>query len=81
MKWTWKKGTLSYASPTYLADHLCERCKVYLETHYGDLYDSHSLSSFDSDEQLPRQIKERTAWFNDNASKHAGKLQGLNDFC
>ncbi|CAE8706965.1 unnamed protein product, partial [Polarella glacialis] len=36
--------TVGYASPAYLADHLCERGKLYLETHFGDVDDFASSS-------------------------------------
>lgn len=78
--------TVSYAAPTYLADHLCERGKLYLETKFGDAYEKESLISSDSEEQLRQQIDKRVAWFNEelqkgHQKKQAGDLQGLNYFC
>jgi eukaryotic translation initiation factor 2C len=76
---------VSYAAPTYLADHLCERGKLYLETKFAGSYDQWSLSG-DSEEQLRQQIHERVEWFNVELQKghegqQAGHLQGLNYFC
>jgi hypothetical protein len=77
---------VSYAAPTYLADHLCERGKLYLETKFADdAYEKESLST-DSEELLRQEIDNRVKWFNVELQKgheqqQAGHLQGLNYFC
>jgi len=81
--------TVSYASPTYLADHLCERGKLYLETEFADAYDAESMgnSSQNSDEEeakIRKMIDERVAWFNRKQNEiNDGRdlLQGVNFFC
>ena len=37
--------TVSYASPAYLAGHVCERGKLYLEVRYPSNLDAASLGS------------------------------------
>jgi len=74
---------VSYATPTYLADHLCERGKDYLEAKFGGAAEKTSAASSDPDEE---EIGNRIAWFNMQRQKHhrddqAGQLQGLNYFC
>lgn len=76
---------VSYAAPTYLADHLCERGKLYLETKFAAAYQEECLSK-DSEEQLQQQIDKRVKWFNvalqqGHEQQQAGHLQGLNYFC
>mmetsp|Transcript_78952 Transcript_78952/g.231751 ORF Transcript_78952/g.231751 Transcript_78952/m.231751 type:complete len:989 (-) Transcript_78952:268-3234(-) len=82
--------TVSYASPAYMADHLCERGKLYLETLFPALDDSSWSTvqgSSDDDEAERRfreKVNERCAEFN---NQHAWKLtygetqQGRNFFC
>merc|ERR1712129_437092 len=82
--------TVSYASPTYLADHLCERGKLYLETQYPDSCDTESIvmsnqTSEEEDARIRKMIEERVSWFNETQSAiNSGGmdlLQGVNFFC
>lgn len=84
--------TVSYASPAYFADHLCERGKLYLDTIYrGKDYSELSLSgnsgsiSEEEERRLREQIDERVSDFNTNGRgslmSSDTKLQGLHFFC
>jgi len=85
--------TVSYASPAYLADHLCERGKRYLESVYGEMSFDDSASSRggstggaseENETKLRSAIEERVTWLNKKtlgAAEIGESLQGLNFFC
>mmetsp|Transcript_92693 Transcript_92693/g.250141 ORF Transcript_92693/g.250141 Transcript_92693/m.250141 type:complete len:148 (+) Transcript_92693:2269-2712(+) len=76
---------VGYASPAYMADHLCERGKLYLEYQFG--IDSSNSSSgygnYEDAEKTRRMIQERVDWLNQSWADGAAKsiLQGRNFFC
>merc|ERR1712118_270574 len=77
--------TVSYASPAYLADHLCERGKLYLDTLYDgnkDLEATGNLSD-DEEEQFRQSVEERVEDFNQNRTRilSKSKLADLHYFC
>merc|ERR1711985_77079 len=60
--------TVSYATPTYLADHVCERGKLYLDAEYNgnkDLGVTGELSEED-EKQLREKVQKRVQDFNEN---------------
>jgi len=81
--------TVSYASPTYLADHLCERGKLYLETNFSDSNDVVSVAasgnSAEQEEKTREMIRTRVDWLNgslaDLREKGLDLAQGTNYFC
>jgi len=78
--------SVGYATPAYMADHVCERGKHYLEACYGssDVTSTHgpSVSEDQQDENLRKQIEERTSWLNNRAAQSSRlKLNGLQFFC
>jgi len=79
--------TVSYAAPAYLADHLCERGKLYLETQFSEegevssLAPSGSLSS-EEEAKLREAIAERVGWLNAlQKQRQALSCHGRNYFC
>jgi len=76
---------VGYASPAYLADHLCERGKLYLESQFGiDTSNSSSgCGDHEDEEKTKRMIQERVDWLNKSWADGAAKsiLQGRNFFC
>mmetsp|Transcript_145336 Transcript_145336/g.264473 ORF Transcript_145336/g.264473 Transcript_145336/m.264473 type:complete len:1073 (-) Transcript_145336:107-3325(-) len=81
--------TVSYVTPTYLADHLCERGKLYLETHFHDSGDAASVAasstSSDQEERIRQMIQTRVDWLNDKQAELSDNgwdlAQGRNYFC
>eukprot|EP00439_Symbiodinium_sp_Y106_P074076 s4162_g14.t1 len=78
--------SVGYATPAYMADHVCERGKHYLEANFGssDVMSTHgsSMSEEKQDENLRKQIEERTRWLNDRAAQSFRlKLNGLQLYC
>jgi len=76
---------VSYAPPAYMADHLCERGKVYMTTKFGT-DDLPSDDGFSSEEQYEKFIKDmidsRVAWLNRMAKLSADhSLNGLQVYC
>jgi len=76
--------TVSYASPAYLADHLCERGKLYYMDMYGEQDDlASSVSSGVAPEEEARErmrINTRVREFNVRLAG-APVLQGTNYWC
>lgn len=68
--------TVGYATPAYMADHLCERGKDYLETKF------HTNGNEQDEEEIKKNIEERVAWLN-NVMKcsEGGCLNGLQIYC
>jgi len=81
--------TVSYPTPAYLADHLCERGKLYLEQITPlverDEWAFASVSSFTTSEEEERtrqQVTERVVRLNNLLDGRRGSvLEGLNYFC
>lgn len=78
--------SVGYATPAYMADHVCERGKHYLEANFGssDVMSTHgsSVSEEKQDENLRKQIEERTSWLNDRAAQSSRlNLNGLQLYC
>merc|ERR1719410_131996 len=83
--------TVSYASPAYLADHVCERGKLYLEAQFPSSLDAASLAgvsntSDDSveDARLRAMVEDRVDWFNKSRAEVVGtsnQHQGLMTYC
>lgn len=83
--------TVSYASPAYLADHVCERGKLYLEVHFPSNPDTASLAGASTvsdesrdDARLRAMVEERVDWFNKMRTgvvRTSSQHQGLMTFC
>eukprot|EP00435_Cladocopium_sp_Y103_P023345 s435_g5.t1 len=74
--------SVGYATPAYMADHACERGRHYLEAHFGasDIQSTMGSSSSEErkEEDMRKQIEERTRWLNNVARKSLSlKLNGL----
>lgn len=72
---------VGYAPPAYLADHLCERGKEYVEAHFGT--NGAPLLKELSDDQIKEDIEQKIAWLNGKWSSGGSKtvLNGRNYFC
>mmetsp|Transcript_64332 Transcript_64332/g.102411 ORF Transcript_64332/g.102411 Transcript_64332/m.102411 type:complete len:110 (-) Transcript_64332:92-421(-) len=78
--------SVGYATPAYMADHACERGRHYLEAHFGasDIQSTMGSSSSEErkEEDMQKQIEERTRWLNNVARKSLSlKLNGLQLYC
>lgn len=78
--------SVGYATPAYMADHACERGRHYLEAHFGasDIQSTMGSSSSEErkEEDMRKQIEERTRWLNNVARKSLSlKLNGLQLYC
>eukprot|EP00928_Gymnodinium_smaydae_P030315 TRINITY_DN22586_c0_g1_i1.p1 TRINITY_DN22586_c0_g1~~TRINITY_DN22586_c0_g1_i1.p1 ORF type:complete len:378 (-),score=49.16 TRINITY_DN22586_c0_g1_i1:252-1385(-) len=75
---------VGYVSPAYMADHLCERGKEYLESEFGaDESECSAMMHLEDEEALKRRILKRVEWLNSKWATGAAKsmLQGRNFFC
>lgn len=85
--------TVGYASPAYLAHHLCERGKLYLETQFGPAAGalgpsrlaapcaSAQGSTPEERERLVHEERQRAVeWLNQRTKNLGGLLQGRNFF-
>ncbi|CAE7263070.1 AGO14 [Symbiodinium natans] len=68
--------SVGYATPAYMADHVCERGKHYLEAYFGHSDVMSTLGTSSSEErkesEMREEIEKRISWLNERAAASGG---------